>query len=841
MAIARNLTFLFLAAVAAVLINLMGIAFLEPVRLSFEVRTDSAFDTVISYRAARESFTEKLSRLYTAVPGEGFGRASLSLGGTDSVDAIRFELDGASGKRGCFRNFRLTGRSGEREIPLGALTLENIPEGARDAGSGELCVAMTGGAGAVPAFTAGSLAEQSFVDKASRWQFLYLASVFCLLSLLWTAAAVVGARKYREASPADVVMFLIFAGIAGFAALFAVDDFLLGRTVDTLRIGLAMSGCIVAYLLVPLYGFFAKHKTLCFALLLLPLMALTRWCVFRSVAVIAYPDALSGFLHVAKQDFPFYALIALLAANGAAARSFLVKIPLLLAAALCALPLLTDYVLITERSERLILAAIDFSAPDPAALGAAPHALIHYFHTGQGLMTALAVLCFLVLAAPGFFVRRKTGLTPAGLVASAALLAAAGGVYYADRGTGSVYDSRFCNVIEASRGMENLDFSRVSVSSTSEVIRRKAGLGRRCNVVLLVADSLSSFASKLYEGHLDLTPRLDRIASENIWFKNSFAAGYDSAAANYALLTGRPYLHDGSDLADPALYERTVVKDFVKAGYDAVLVYSSAPSPAERVQYDNAGFTAQFDYMNSVYPSTVHRYDYGALDDKTLLKTAARNIGFWTEEKNGAAGHFVAILTSSGRSPYVVPVEMRKNPKRPEYDFETVTRFTDEAIGEFVADLEAMNYFANGILVITGNHRAPHALSKSERDVYGDIGIARVPLIIVDRQQMPRAFENDVSAVSVGEIMEYLALGEYDSSSFKVNPFVEDRNQVIVYQRQFPRNTVLLKNGDTSGEFLIDGNSSGITGSLRDGETISGDLLAALSRGGASGGAAAKE
>uniref|UniRef100_UPI003866B18D hypothetical protein n=1 Tax=Ruminobacter sp. TaxID=2774296 RepID=UPI003866B18D len=110
-------------------------------------------------------------------------------------------------------------------------------------------------------------------------------------------------------------------------------------------------------------------------------------------------------------------------------------------------------------------------------------------------------------------------------------------------------------------------------------------------------------------------------------------------------------------------------------------------------------------------------------------------------------------------------------------------------------------------------------------------GITRVPLIFIDKHQRPRKYENDVSTISIGEMIEYLELDSYQSSSMRVNPFVADENEIIIYQQLSPRNTILLKNGDTYGEFYISGNKSRISGNLRDKDVIFTNLVAMLSKG----------
>ena len=58
-------------------------------------------------------------------------------------------------------------------------------------------------------------------------------------------------------------------------------------------------------------------------------------------------------------------------------------------------------------------------------------------------------------------------------------------------------------------------------------------------------------------------------------------------------------------------------------------------------------------------------------------------------------------------------------------------------------------------------------------------------LILIDKKQKPRMYDNDISTISIGEMIEYLALNKYESSTMHVNPLIDNSNEIIIYQQLF--------------------------------------------------------
>lgn len=827
----RFFVVLFCTAVVMICFNMFGYGFTNPIELSFDVNSATSTETRVSYKNDYiPEFTEGLSVRYL-IAGDpvhpyAYKHVNLKLNNVREVSALKIEFSAANDDSICYRNVRLTNRS--NYLPLFFSNSRNDGIQVKDTNNDDFCFTITQSIAENSGFSPYLIMEdflvKSEIDYYSPWQIVLGIGIFLAIYFMLNIGDRIAEKRKIVRSFDDVVLLSLLISLFTFSTLYVLSEILIANNVHERELILLSIGIIETRFLILIRHFIVKHVHVFESLLLLLVLMLVRYAVFKINVGTIYASEFLGYLHIIKQDFTFDMLAVLLLSLGFYASSKLFKTFIVLVV-ICGLTIMfSDYIMNTEeQSARLLFSKLmnlkitDFS-------GNYAETFIRYVHTAQGILTLGLILLVLMIIQSMFKIKiSPTKISLIRLFAYTVIFGISAWIYYVNIGTSSVFDDKFYNVVEVNRSIEITDFSRLSATSTESFYPKK-GLNSQKNVILLVVDSLSSFKSRLYGGE-DYMPKLDIIAQDNIWFPNFYATAYNQEIANIALLTGTPYLHNGSDLDAPAFYKNTVPKELSKYGYKSITMYSAEPTSIERRQYDLAGFDFNVDYENEFYPTSAPRYKAGSVDAKLFLENASRHIEYW--RKNNMK-FFVQLTSSFSSSPYIVPVDLRKNPTRVEYDLNRVTSFTDEAIAKFVTDLESMKYFDNGILIITGNHRANVSLTKKEFDEDGLIAMTKVPCIIIDKDLSKKnhKYENDLSSLSIPEIIYYLTIDEYNGSSMRVNPFVDKHNdELIIYQKPAPRNVILLKKGNTSGEFHIRGNKSEIVGNLFDKDATFGDLI----------------
>lgn len=246
------------------------------------------------------------------------------------------------------------------------------------------------------------------------------------------------------------------------------------------------------------------------------------------------------------------------------------------------------------------------------------------------------------------------------------------------------------------------DLSRVTRGNPPE---------HRWNVITICMESMSGSYTSHHGSHLNVTPCLDQLADEGVYFSNLYATGTRTVRGMEALTLSLPptpgqsilYRPDGTDL-------RTSFSDFLERGYDCAFLY---------------GGHGQFDYMNRYFSTAGCRIVdlgawqkgdatcstvWGACDGDLFRKTIAE------ADADHAAGkpfHFFCMTTSNHR-PYVFPdgcIDMPSGSSRL-----AAVKYSDWAVGQLLEVARTKPWFANTLFVFCADHCASSA-GKPELDI----------------------------------------------------------------------------------------------------------------------------
>jgi Sulfatase len=229
---------------------------------------------------------------------------------------------------------------------------------------------------------------------------------------------------------------------------------------------------------------------------------------------------------------------------------------------------------------------------------------------------------------------------------------------------------------------------------------------RRLNVIQITVESLSAeflgcYGAPEYKDK-HLTPNLDRIARESLWFRHCYASGTRTVRGMEGLTLSMPPIPGQSVLRRAGCENLTTLGSVLKAqGYDTAFIYGGD------------GF---FDNMNYFFGANGYR-----LVDLPRQEAAGKKMTFgnawgacdedafnWSIEaadKAYAAGkpfhHFV--MTTSNHRPYTWPAGR--------IDDKLIGRdggvaYTDFAIGAFLKDAGTKPWFKDTVFVIVADHCA---------------------------------------------------------------------------------------------------------------------------------------
>lgn len=315
------------------------------------------------------------------------------------------------------------------------------------------------------------------------------------------------------------------------------------------------------------------------------------------------------------------------------------------------------------------------------------------------------------------------------------------------------------------------------------------GLNKRKNVIVIFTESLSANESKYFGGINDNTPNFDAIASKHLAFYNYYSNGYNTDRGNYSFLTSIPPLHGSRFESKDNFYSSTdsstgsVLLHFKNEGYTSNCVFSAESIGDLEKIWKKSGFDNYYD-GNDPYYENEERLSFNSVPDKVMFKRVLELIPSWS--KNG--NFFTFIMTTTTHGPFIIP-------KTHEFNFHKAIQYFDSSFAYFYNELLKQGFFENGMLVVTGDHRAMVPYTNDEMKKYGLKGFAKVPLLIVG-SDLPNGLNTDqLSHVSLGPLLEYINLKKANHYQFAYLPFAEKKSysdNFILYQRRTPQDEVIV-------------------------------------------------
>jgi len=364
------------------------------------------------------------------------------------------------------------------------------------------------------------------------------------------------------------------------------------------------------------------------------------------------------------------------------------------------------------------------------------------------------------------------------------------------------------------------DAFRNKLNSTP--IRRvcHAGSGLKLNVILVIVESLSAYHSKYFSGIEDWTPRLDRLARMETALTNFHANGWTTIGGLISILTGTfPFVPEQAEfnewgsprLDDFAHIPETLPRSLASNGYQTTFVSAG-----------DLAFLGQDEWLRAIgYERIVGNNDprfakqkvrgpFGSVPDRLLYEVVLDEI----DMMKSAEPYFITAQTLWSHRPFMAPDGSALHSE------EHVIRMTDQMLGELYDTLLAEGFFENGILFVTGDHRAMEPYRKAEFDRFGATAFTRIPgLIVSDAIELPPEIVDDHQQRDLAASIRALVQDEYCVDQFEgtvlgPNPAPP---ACIMHARGDDRDLILVKCGDREGVVRVAGDATAVvSGSVPD-------------------------
>jgi phosphoglycerol transferase MdoB-like AlkP superfamily enzyme len=300
---------------------------------------------------------------------------------------------------------------------------------------------------------------------------------------------------------------------------------------------------------------------------------------------------------------------------------------------------------------------------------------------------------------------------------------------------------------------------------------------RHLNVVLVSIESLGAEFLGSYGNAKGLTPNLDRLAPQSLWFSKVYATGNRTVRGMEALSLALPPTPGQSIVRRPnndKLFSLGSV--FEDKDYSVIFAY---------------GGYGYFDNMNAFFDAN----DYRSIDRRAIASERIKHETVWgvadehlfdqvldelDREHKAAKPFFAHVMTTSNHRPYTYPADRIDIPSGSSR--EGAVKYTDYAVGKFLQDARSHPWFDDTVFVITADHGAnARGTSRIPVDKY------LIPLFVyAPKHVQPRRVDRLMSQIDIPPtvlgLLDFRYYTKFFGRDILSSPPQSDRAFVANYQ-----------------------------------------------------------
>jgi len=221
------------------------------------------------------------------------------------------------------------------------------------------------------------------------------------------------------------------------------------------------------------------------------------------------------------------------------------------------------------------------------------------------------------------------------------------------------------------------------------------------NIVVVLMESMSAAKMGIYGNPYDLTPSLDSLAREGLFFKNCYTAGIHTYNGLYSTLYGFPALMKQHSLDIVNVPQYAGIPNTLRAQG-----YRTAHFMTHDDQFDNVGGFFQANgyervFSENDYPQKEVKSTLG-VPDHIMFEYAVPILNDYANEGN----FFASFMTTSDHIPYIIPDDIPFKPKQSAKEL-AIIEYTDWSIRHFIELCKKEAWFDRTIFIFLADHGRP--------------------------------------------------------------------------------------------------------------------------------------
>ncbi len=257
------------------------------------------------------------------------------------------------------------------------------------------------------------------------------------------------------------------------------------------------------------------------------------------------------------------------------------------------------------------------------------------------------------------------------------------------------------DVLHTLRKLQTTQETTFVSDDINDITRHYHHLGseKHYNVMLVMIESMSAAYMNTYGNTQNLTPEMDRLTQESLFFNNLYATGTRTVRGMEAVTLSIPPTPGRSIVKRPNNHDLSSVGfTFEEKGYENKFIYGGHGYFDNMNEFfSHNGFNI-VDHNNFEADEITFDNVWGVCDEDLFNKSIK-------EADNSFAAHkpfFNFIMTTSNHRPYTFPKEHMTQPKLEGRD--SGVNYTDYAIKKFLDDAKKKPWFDNTLFIFIADH-----------------------------------------------------------------------------------------------------------------------------------------
>lgn len=239
----------------------------------------------------------------------------------------------------------------------------------------------------------------------------------------------------------------------------------------------------------------------------------------------------------------------------------------------------------------------------------------------------------------------------------------------------------------------------------------------RPNVVLIILESLGRTITDEVANGREVTPNLNRLREEGIWFENIYANSYRTDRGTVAIMSGYPTHPKASIMKYPQKAHTlpSIARTLKQEGYATSFTYGGDANFTNTISYLYGTGIEQVVDERTLPFNVTRDTKWGYDDDLVCQYFADKVLQLAAEQKP----FFATLLTLSSHEPFEVPYDAFEN------KILNAAAFTDHHVGAMIGRWRNSEAWDNMLVILIADHGMPYP----EDVTIGDEVRQRIPMI----------------------------------------------------------------------------------------------------------------